>query len=138
MRCNKCSGIRCGETYFMDMDLTRLFELDTLAKNEAKRFAKCRLLYDAILKTKGKTFTGIVGPRGAGKTVLLRQFALGSADSFYLSLDTFSGTDLFALARTLAEKYGVKTLLLDEIHFLKGYEAALKSIFDFLELRDRS
>lgn len=119
----------------MEMDLTRLFELDKLAKAEAKRFDKRRLLYNAILKTKGRTFTGIVGPRGAGKTVLLRQFAHDEADSFYLSLDTFSGADLFALAKTLVEKYGVKTLLLDEIHFLKNFESALKSIFDFLELR---
>lgn len=119
----------------MDLDLTRLFELDKLAKNEAKRFNKRRFLHEAILKTKSKTFTGIAGPRGVGKTVLLRQSALGEADSFYLSLDTFSGADLFALAHTLVEKYGIKTLLLDEIHFLKGYESALKRIFDFLEVR---
>ncbi|MBI4351587.1 MAG: ATP-binding protein [Elusimicrobia bacterium] len=117
------------------MDLIKLFELDKLAKKEAGRFNKRRRLYEVILNTAGRAFTGIVGPRGAGKTVLLRQFALGDADSFYLSLDTFAGADLFALAKTLAGKYGVKTLLLDEIHFLKGYEAALKSIFDFLDLR---
>ncbi|KAF0127266.1 MAG: Uncharacterized protein FD189_334 [Elusimicrobia bacterium] len=119
----------------MDMDLAKLFELDKLAKNEARRFSRRRHLHEVIINAKGRTFTGIVGPRGAGKTVLLRQFALAGADFFYLSLDTFPGADLFALAKTLAEKYGVKTLLLDEIHFFRGYESALKRIFDFLDLR---
>lgn len=119
----------------MDVDIKKLFELNELARGEGTRYPARRAVYDEIAGASGKAFTAIVGPRGVGKTVLLRQLALGAPDSFYLSLDTLGDADLFALARTLAERYGVKLLLLDEVHFLKGYAAALKSIFDFLDLR---
>lgn len=119
----------------MENDLRRLFELNELARQQSARHRKRRSIYEEIAGAQGRVFTGIVGPRGVGKTVLLRQLAVGAADSFYLSLDTLGEADLFALARTLAERYGIRLLLLDEIHFLKGYEAALKRVFDFLELR---
>ena len=36
---------------------------------------------------RGEHFTGIAGPRGAGKTILLRQYALEHGDAFYLGSD---------------------------------------------------
>lgn len=39
------------------------------------------------------------------------------------------------MSKKLSQQYAVKALFLDEIHFLKNFEAALKQIFDFLDLR---
>ena len=46
-----------------------LFELDELARKDGKRYPKKRELYGALLSDKGRHFTGIVGPRGVGKTL---------------------------------------------------------------------
>jgi predicted AAA+ superfamily ATPase len=119
----------------MEDELKRLFEFNELAKKDGMRFEKRRRLFDEIAGAQGRIFIGIVGPRGVGKTVLLRQLSIAREDSFYLSLDTFAGDDLFGLVRKLVENYGIRLLLLDEIHFLKGYQAVLKNIFDFLDLR---
>lgn len=120
---------------FMEEDMKRFFELDELARREGARYVQRRAAYDDIVRARGRAFIGIVGPRGVGKTVLLRQFALNEERSFYLSLDALGDADLFETAKTLAGRYGIKLILLDEVHFLKGYEAALKKIFDFLSLR---
>lgn len=110
-------------------------ELDELAKERGKRYPRRRRLYPEVARLKGKAFTGIVGPRGVGKTVLLRQLALEAADSFYISADTLEDLDLFETAKVLSQDHGVKLLLLDEIHFQRDYAAALKKVFDFLDLR---
>ena len=48
-------------------------------------------------------FIGIVGPRGAGKTILLQQLAASTEDAIYISLDTVPrDVDLFAIVRELA------------------------------------
>jgi hypothetical protein len=73
-----------------------------------------------------------VGPRGVGKTVILKQLAMETARSFYGSIDTFKDVTLFEFAKVLFEKQGIRTLLLDEIHFLPGFDGELKKIFDFL------
>ena len=83
----------------------------------------------------GKPFIGIVGARGVGKTVLLKQIANAKPESFYLSADTLSEPDLFEIAKILAEQYKIKTLLIDEIHFCDTYQQDLKKIFDFLDIR---
>jgi predicted AAA+ superfamily ATPase len=55
--------------------------------------------------------------------------------TFYLSVDTLDGEDLFEIAEELGERYRVKCLLLDEVHFQPGYDRCLKKIFDFLKMR---
>lgn len=81
------------------------------------------------------SFVGIVGPRGVGKSVILKQLASESDYSFYLSLDTVEEESLFELARNLHERFKVRLLLFDEIHFRKKYQKELKKIYDFLEIR---
>jgi len=103
-----------------------------LSRSEAKRFPVHREALIALRKTQGKRFIGIVGPRGVGKTVILKQLAVETERSFYGSVDTFEDIHLFELAQVLFEKRGIRTLLLDEIHFLPGFDGELKKIFDFL------
>lgn len=117
------------------MDLSKFLELSELAREEAERYPKKRYLYTKIVSEKGKHFIGIAGPRGVGKTVILKQIARENKDAFYLSVDTLEGEeDLFEIAKILAEQYGINLLLLDEIHFQKNYEQKLKKIFDFLNV----
>jgi len=114
--------------------MEKLFELDRLARKDAERYPLRRFIYDAIMPHKGRQFLSLIGPRGVGKTVLLRQIAAQNPDSFYLSMDSFEEESLFEFAKTLSEKYKIKTLLIDEIHFYKNYQADLKMIYDFLDI----
>ncbi len=117
------------------MNLNKLLELNQLAKEDGKRYPKRRELYSQVISKTGKNFIGIVGPRGVGKTVLLRQIALESENSFYISADTLEEDDLFEIVKILIERYKIKLLLLDEVHFQKDYQQELKKIFDFLNIR---
>ena len=58
------------------MNLNRLLELYELAREDGKQYPKKRELYNQVVSERGKHFIGIVGPRGVGKTVLLKQIAL--------------------------------------------------------------
>ena len=114
------------------MSITELQALDALARVEAKRFPLHREALLMLRKEQGRHFIGIVGPRGVGKTVILKQLAMETERSFYGSIDTFKDVTLFEFAKVLFEKQGIRTLLLDEIHFLPGFDGELKKIFDFL------
>ncbi len=84
------------------MEISKILDLAELARNEGGRFPKRRALLDRLAAEEGRHFTGIVGPRGVGKTVLLKQLAREKEGAFYLSLDTLGDADLFETARTLA------------------------------------
>ncbi|RLB76887.1 MAG: hypothetical protein DRH24_17150 [Deltaproteobacteria bacterium] len=117
------------------MNISELLELNESAKVEGKQFPKVRYLFNEIRSELGKHFIGIVGPRGVGKTVLLKQLAASQPGSFYLSADTLDESDLSQVARILSDKYKIKVLLVDEIHFCKTYLRDLKKIYDFFEVR---
>ncbi len=118
------------------INYSQLMELDRLARADGARYPNRRELYTSLLQEKGRHAIGIVGPRGAGKTVLLKQLAIEIDNSFYLSVDTIGpDEDLFSVAGNLKEKLGMEVLLLDEIHAHRMYQEALKKIFDFLKLR---
>lgn len=118
-----------------EMDISEILELNELAKQEAKQFPRTRYLFSEIRSELGKHFIGIVGPRGVGKTVMLKQFALSQPGSFYLSADTLEELNLSQIARVLSEQYKITTLLIDEIHFSKTYAKDLKKIYDFFDIR---
>jgi predicted AAA+ superfamily ATPase len=40
------------------------------------------------------TFFGIIGPRGVGKTITLRQLAVNIPKSFYISMKSFDANSL--------------------------------------------
>ncbi len=117
------------------MDLAHLNELHLLAIEEAKKYSKKRFAFFEIVQDKGKHFLGIIGPRGVGKTILLKQLAMENPAAFYLSVDTLVDTDLFQLVQQLIEMYHVSTVLLDEIHFLPNFQKALKKMYDFLPVK---
>ena len=117
------------------MNLSEMLELNERAKEEGNLFPKARYLFDEIQAELGKHFIGIVGPRGVGKTVILKQLAVLEPDTFYLSADTLDESNLYQVARILSDQYKIRTLLRDEIHFCKTYSKDLKKIYDFLKIR---
>lgn len=117
------------------IDYNHLLELNDLAVKDAARCPKKRELYHILANEKGKHFTGIIGPRGVGKTVIMKQIAAENKNAVYLSVDSIEDADLFEIAKTLSEKYNMTLLLLDEIHYRKDYEKMLKKIYDFLNTR---
>jgi len=115
------------------MNYKEIFELHNLALKQVEKYKTKRFIYSTIAKGKSRHFIGIAGPRGVGKTVLLRQLARELEGALYVSLDTLSSSfNLFDLVKEISTYYGVKTFLLDEIHYLKGYSEQLKKIYDFL------
>ena len=114
---------------------SHLMELNLLARQEGQHYPKKRNLYSQLLASRSKHFIGIVGPRGVGKTVLLRQIANQVEDSFYLSADTLLDEDLFEIVKRLNSDYGVNLFLIDEVHFNTTIDAVLKKIYDFLDVR---
>ena len=117
------------------MDIRKYLRLNDLAAEDGKRFEKKRGLFETILTGRGRHFTGIVGPRGVGKTVILKQVAAHVPDCCYISCDTLENDDLFEIARILSTHYKIALLLLDEVHFQQEYDRILKSIFYFLTVR---
>ncbi|MFH1416313.1 MAG: AAA family ATPase [Elusimicrobiota bacterium] len=116
------------------MELSKLIEFNRLAREDGKKYTKKRFLFSRLTEDRGRHFLGIAGPRGAGKTVLLKQLALAVQESFYISLDTAEG-DLFEIVRELHQNLKVSTFLLDEVHFNLHYEESLKKIYDFLDVK---
>lgn len=118
------------------MQVIPIIEFDRKAKELGRLRGQRRSLFAAIKADAGRHFIGIVGPRGAGKTILLQQLAAVGEDSIYISLDTLpKDVDLFAVVQELAEGYGYKRFYLDEIHFADNGLGALKQIYDFLKVR---
>ena len=117
------------------MNISEMLELNERAKEEGQHYPKARYLFSEIQSELGKHFIGIVGPRGVGKTVILKQLVVSEPDTFYLSADTLDESDLFQVARILSDQYKIRTLLVDEIHFCKTYRKDLKKIYDFLKIR---
>ena len=116
------------------MNIDQLLEFDRLAREDGQKYDKKRALYEDIIKDAGDHFIGIVGPRGAGKTILLKQLALANKGSFYISLDAMEG-DFFSLIKTLHETMQIKLFLLDEVHIYPRFEADLKKIYDVLHIK---
>ena len=118
------------------MHITDLLKLSEAALRKGSDYLFRRSLFDDLALVKGKHFIGIVGPRGAGKTIMLQQLASMMDNSFYLSLDLLDrNADLFNLIERLAQEYRFKNFFLDEIHFHANPTGFLKKAYDFLDVR---
>ena len=80
--------------------------------------------------------TGLVGPRGTGKTTLLLQYInekiKNKNECIYLSLDNiyFTREKLISFVDELYEIDGIRYFFLDEVHKYPGWDQELKNIYD--------
>lgn len=80
--------------------------------------------------------TGLVGPRGTGKTTLLLQYINECVENkdqcIYLSLDNiyFTRVNLVEFVDDLYEIDGIRYLFLDEVHKYPNWDQELKNIYD--------
>ena len=80
--------------------------------------------------------TGLVGPRGTGKTTLLLQYIKekikNKNESIYVSLDNiyFTQTKLIDFVDDLYEINGIRNYFFDEVHKYPNWDQELKNIYD--------
>ena len=116
------------------LDLTQEMDRDRIAREEGRSYAKKRFLFTKILQDNSKHFLGIIGPRGVGKTVLLKQLLSEYEDGFYISMGDIKG-DLFSLIKKLHQEHEKTIFFLDEIYDYKNVNEQIKKIYDFLDIR---
>ena len=80
--------------------------------------------------------TGLIGPRGTGKTTLLLQYIKEKIENkdecIYASIDNiyFSKNFLIDFVNELYEDYGIRYFIFDEIHKYPNWNQELKNIYD--------
>lgn len=86
--------------------------------------------------------TGLIGPRGVGKTTLLLQYIkehfYAKQEAFYFTADHiyFTQTTLLEFIAELYHREGIKVVFIDEIHKYKNWQQELKNIYDtFSDIR---
>ena len=93
-----------------------------------------RYLFDSFCLD--SRLTGVIGPRGTGKTTLLLQYIKEKIknpdDCIYVSMDHiyFSNKLLVEFVNELVEEYGIHYFFLDEIHKYTNWNQELKNIYD--------
>jgi predicted AAA+ superfamily ATPase len=122
--------------HILAMDLKHILDLDSRATAAGSLPSRRRFPYSRLAACPGRPFVALLGPRGSGKTILLRQLRSETGDAIYLSADTLeSGDRLTELVRALAERYRIRSFFIDEIHFLPEFAQDLKELHDFSDLR---
>lgn len=118
------------------MNLEKLQKYSESAKLDGKNYNLRRKPVKTVEEAKGKEFVGLIGPRGAGKTVSLKQLASSIKNSFYLSVDTLErDQNLFELIEEIKESYKPEVFLLDEIHYNRNINKTLKNAYDLLGVK---
>ena len=101
---------------------------------ESTNYPSHRYLFH-FFNTKSR-LTGLVGPRGTGKTTLLLQYIKDKIriidKTIYLSLDNifFTQTKLIDLVEELYEINGIRNYFFDEVHKYPRWDQELKNIYD--------
>ena len=96
-------------------------------------FAHHRYIYKIF--NVNNRLTGLIGPRGTGKTTLLLQFIkenLHIDECIYVSLDNmyFTQNNLIEFVNELYELYGVRYFFFDETHKYPNWNQELKNLYD--------
>jgi len=93
-----------------------------------------RYIYDEF--NINNRLTGLIGPRGTGKTTLLLQYInekISDVDEcIYASIDNiyFTQNTLLDFVNVLYDEYGVRYFFLDEIHKYPNWNQELKNLYD--------
>jgi len=101
---------------------------------EALSITKTRYLYRSF--NINNRLTGLIGPRGVGKTTLLLQYIKNNLynenKSFYFTADHvyFQKTTLLEFASQLHQREGFTVLFIDEIHKYVNWNQELKNLYD--------
>lgn len=118
--------------YNRSMNVDRILELDRRAREEVGKYPERRFAFDTLAAHAGRPFAAVFGPRGTGKTVLLRQLRGCAEDSLYISADTLDpGDSIREIVAYFSDSMRIMNFFIDEIHFAKKYAADLKEIYDF-------
>lgn len=111
------------------------FALETFHRLiEALPPLKTRYLYQDF--NLNNRLTGLVGPRGVGKTTMLLQYIKNElfeeGKSFYFSADSvyFQQTILLEFVRDLHVIEGYQIIFIDEVHKYRGWSQEIKNIHD--------
>lgn len=113
--------------------------LETVVKDQAIHFARRDkgILREVDFKKYLKTsyITVISGPRRAGKSTLLAQFAQHFTHYYYLNfederLNSFTVDDFQTLMTVFQKEHEANTLLLDEIQNIEGWEKFVRRVHD--------
>jgi len=111
----------------------KIIQISEKIRKKAIKYPK-RTIYNKIIKLlNDKTFIGIAGLRGVGKTVLLGQLSDELDNSIYISCDLVE-EDIYKIAEE-AEQMNMKYLLLDEISYVQKWRKKLKKIYDLTEIK---
>ncbi len=82
--------------------------------------------------------TGIIGPRGVGKTTLMLQYIkenlLNAGNVFYFSADNiyFNNNTILEFVTSLYQDEDITIFFIDEIHKYKNWNQELKNLYDSL------
>lgn len=101
---------------------------------EGLAFSQTRYLYSSF--NMRNRLTGLIGPRGVGKTTLLLQYIKNELvkknKQFYFSADLiyFQQTTLLEFVSNLHLVEGYQLIFIDEIHKYRGWNQELKNLYD--------
>lgn len=99
-----------------------------------QQMSQFRYLYDEFALN--ERLTGIIGPRGVGKTTLMLQYIKSHFpnlnDVFYFSADHlyFNTNTIYQFIEYLYQHEGIKVFFIDEIHKYQNWDQELKNIYD--------
>src|SRR5262245_51415396 len=119
----------------MRHEMEQLFEIQRILLEQFQDLPFFhRKIFDQI--TLDNRISGILGPRGVGKTTFLLHFVLGSAAkkrrALYVSADNvyFLEHTLIGLVDQLYKETDVRLLCIDEVHKYPNWNQELKNIAD--------
>ncbi|MDA3797666.1 MAG: AAA family ATPase [Kiritimatiellae bacterium] len=97
-------------------------------------YEKQRYIFDSF--TIENRLTGLIGPRGTGKTTLLLQYIKKKVknidEAIYVSIDNiyFAQSTIVDFVNELYDDYGIRIFFFDEIHKYSNWNQELKNIYD--------